>query len=189
MKRAVDESKGKYIHLTLAETMEHEEDHQGVEAIFQRALKKYKYSKKVWMAYQHFKLRQGNEDEAKSLLSRSMQSLAKHKHIEVITKFALIEYDTGSEERGRYLFEELLGNYPKRTDLWHVYVDREIKLGHFTYSRQLFERMIALKSSVKNIKTIFKKYLNFEENHGNESSQESVKQKAREYVQSVVSLT
>lgn len=138
------------------------------------------------MAFQHYQLRQGNEVEAKSLLSRSMQSLGKHKHIEVIMNYALTEYNVGSIEHGRYLFEELLSTYIKRTDIWHIYVDREIKLGNYSYARQLFERMIVSKASIKNIKTIFKKYLEFEKLYGTNETQEIVKQKARDYVQKVL---
>lgn len=85
-KRAVAESKGKTIHLNLAEAYEAAEDTKGATAIYDKALKKYKTSKKVWMAFQHFKLRTGDSDGAKSLLSRSMQSLSRHKHIEVLIK-------------------------------------------------------------------------------------------------------
>lgn len=85
-KRAVSESKGKTVHLNLAEAYEAAEDTKGATAIYDKALKKYKTSKKVWMAYQHFKLRTGDSDGAKSLLSRSMQSLSRHKHIEVLIK-------------------------------------------------------------------------------------------------------
>ena len=172
--------------MNLAESFERDNDLSGAEAMYQRALKKYKQSKSVWIAYQRFVLNQGKTDAAKELLSRSLQSLEKHKHIEVITKFAFCEYDLGAFERGRYLFEELIGSYPKRTDLWHIYVDREIKCGHYAYARQLFERMIASKMSVKNIKTIFKKYLEFEKLHGTEESQDLVKQKARDYVSSII---
>ena len=85
-KRAVAESNGKLIHLNLAEAYEAAKDAKGATAMFERALKKYKKSKKVWMAYQHFQLRTGDSEGAKALLARSMQSLSRHKHIEVLIK-------------------------------------------------------------------------------------------------------
>ena len=85
-KRAVQESNGKLLHLNLAEAYEAAKDRKGAAAIFDKALKKYKTSKKVWMAYQHFTLRTGDSEGAKALLSRSMQSLSRHKHVEVIIK-------------------------------------------------------------------------------------------------------
>lgn len=186
-KRANAESKGKYIHINMAETCEHAGDTASAEKIFERALKirHYKKSKKIWIAYQQFRLRNNNEKGARELLSRSMQSLSKHKHIEVIIKFALGEFDNGSADRGRVLFEDLLSTYPKRTDIWHVYLDREIKMDNHHQARQLFERMTTLKTSMKNIKTIFKKYMEFEVTHGTAESVQEVKEKAQSYVASL----
>jgi rRNA biogenesis protein RRP5 len=182
-KRAVAESRGKYIHLNLAEAYEKVEDAKGATAIYEKALKKYKTSKKVWAAYQQFKLRAGDHVAARALLARSMQSLSRHKHVEVLLKYASAEFDFGSGDRGRSVFEELVASYPKRTDLWHVYVDKETKCGFHDRARQLFERMIASKANPRNIKTVFKKYMAFEQLHGSAEQQEGVKSKAREYVQ------
>lgn len=182
--RAVNESKGKYIFLALADVYEKAGDFNGAEAIFQKALKRpqYKKSKKVWIAFHLMKLRSKDVKGAKEQLSRSLQSLSKHKHVEVISKYALAEFEVGSPERGRVVFEDLLNTYPKRTDLWHLYVDREVKLGNVRQARQLFERMIHSSLSARNMKTVFKKYLTFESQYGDEASQDAVKQKAREYV-------
>lgn len=177
---------GKVIHLHLAQIFESAGDASGAQGMFERALKKYKYSKKVWSAYQAFTLRQGDVTKAKQLLARSMQSLAKHKHVEVILKFAMVEYESGSVDRGRVVMEELVSSYPKRTDLWHVYVDKEIKLGNIAYARNLFERMITTKTSTQNMKTIFKKFLAFEVTFGTPSQQNSVRDRARDYVNSMM---
>lgn len=102
--------------------------------------------------------------------------------VEVISKFALAEFEFGSADRARMLFEELLGNYPKRVDLWHLYVDKEVKLGNIFEARKLFDRMASLRqSSDRNMKTIFKKYLEFEMKYGTIESQQAVKEKAMEY--------
>lgn len=180
-------SQGKYIYLAMATTYEQSGDIAGAEAVFNKALKRpqYKKSKKVWMAYHQFKLRSGDADAAKAQLARSMQSLSRHKHVEVISKYAMSEFDFGSADRARVVFEDLLTTYPKRSDLWHLYVDKEVKLGNVIQARQLFERMIASKTKAQNMKTVFKKYLAFEISHGTEDTQELVKQKAREYVSSI----
>jgi rRNA biogenesis protein RRP5 len=170
----------------MAEIFEKENNITAAESMFERALKKYKYSKKVWSAYQLFQLRQKKVDAAKQLLSRSLQSLSKHKHVEVITRFACAEYDFGSVDRGRVLFEELLSSYPKRFDLWNVYVDKEIKAGCFAHARALFERMTASKQTTKNMKSVFKKFLAFEVQHGTITEQNAVKTRAREYVASLM---
>ena len=131
-------------------------------------------------------MRQGDTAAAKQLLSRSLQSLSRHKHIEVILQYAGTEYDKGSQDRGRVVFEELLGSYPKRTDLWHVYIDKEIKAGHVDQARQLLDRMLGLRLNVKNIKTVFKKYLDLEKRHGDERSQAEVREKAKAYASSMM---
>ncbi len=172
----------------MAETYETGGSIAGAEAIFSKALKKpqYKKSKKVWAAYHQFKIRSGDVSGAKEQLSRSMQSLSRHKHIFVITKYALAEFEFGSADRARVLFEELLNNYPKRSDLWHLYVDKEVKMGNISQARRLFERMAASKSSDKNMKLVFKKYLKFEVAHGTPALQDLVKQKAKDYVSSLI---
>ena len=106
----------------------------------------------------------------------------------------------------------MLANYPKRTDLWHLYIDKEIKRSNFDAARRLFERVVCTKLSVKNMKNVFKKFLKvccvcfqslclarltlsfvapscvqFEELHGDTGSVEQVKQKARDYVTSIAS--
>jgi len=213
--RAVAESKGKQVYLTMASTYEQTGDFSGAEVIYTKALKRpqYKKSKKLWIAYHQFKLRsgtityselctgimildypliqhattKGDEVGAKEQLARSMQSLSRHKHIEVISKYAMAEFEYGSPDRGRVVFEELLSNYPKRSDLWNLYVDKEIKHGFVSPARQLFERMINAKQNVRTMKRIFKKFLEFEIMHGSDASQEAVKAKAREYVSSIAS--
>ncbi len=166
--------------------MEQNKDYNSAESLFERTLRRpqFKKSKKVWMAYHGLKLRMGDINGAKAQLARSMQALSRHKHVEVISKYALTEFECGNADRGRVLFEELLSAHPKRTDIWNIYVDKEMKLNNITEARHLFERMIATNMfNAKNAKIIFKKYLEFEVRVGTVETQEMVKQKAREYVQ------
>jgi hypothetical protein len=44
--------------------------------------------------------------------------------LQVITQAALAEFRQGNAERGRSLFEGVLRNYPRRLDLWSVYLDQ-----------------------------------------------------------------
>jgi rRNA biogenesis protein RRP5 len=181
-------SQGKLIFLSLAASIERNGDLAQAEELYEKALNRpqYRKSKKMWMAFLSFQLKHRSPSAAKAQLSRSLQALSSHKHIEVIRHYALSEFDIGSADRARVIFEELISTYPKRSDIWHVYVDKEIKLGNIVQARQLFDRMTTIKTSAKNMKNIFKKYLSFETNYGDEYSQEIVKQKAREYVQNLV---
>lgn len=45
-------------------------------------------------------------------------------HDQVLSQAALTEFKTGDPERGRGVFEGILRNYPKRLDLWSIYLDQ-----------------------------------------------------------------
>ena len=49
--------------------------------------------------------------------------------VEVLSKFAQMEFKYGESERGKTMFENILSTYPRRTDLWSVYLDMMVKLG------------------------------------------------------------
>lgn len=61
----------------------------------------------------------------------------------VSRRFAQNEFECGSVERGRSVFEGLMASYPKRLDLWNVYVDKETKAGDVRAARNLLERMVS----------------------------------------------
>jgi rRNA biogenesis protein RRP5 len=87
----------------------------------------------------------------------------------------------------------LLANYPRRFDLWNVFLDMEIKQSETSMirytemkfmadSRRLFQRVLALKMSTKKAKFFFKKWLQWEVKSGDASGAEDVKIRAKEYV-------
>ena len=45
----------------------------------------------------------------------------------MINKFGQLEFKYGDAERAKTLYEKLLSSYPKRTDLWSIYIDMLIK--------------------------------------------------------------
>jgi len=85
------------------------------------------------------------------------------------------------------LFEHILSSYPKRTDIWCSYVDLLVKAGNLDATRNLLERAISSKLPVRKMKVLFKKYLEFAEQHGNEEEVEAVKAKAHQFVLSIAS--
>ena len=123
-------------------------------------------------------------DGVQELLSEAVQRLPRSKHLEVTSKFAQLEFSLGSAERGRTIFEGIVAAYPKKLDIWNVYLDQEVKLyAHGgRRARQLFERLVSMKLSTKKMKFLFKKYLAFEAKHGSVARQEAVKQMARDWV-------
>ncbi|KAJ5755064.1 hypothetical protein N7533_004607 [Penicillium manginii] len=145
-----------------------------------------------------------NADRGRGLLSRALQSLPTHTHIETTSKFAQLEFRSanGDIERGRTVFEGLISSFPKRMDLWNVLLDLEIKNGDADQVRRLFERVLGLshkKGSVsvdaskkvkpKQAKFLFKKWLAFEEklvaDGADEKMVEEIKARAAAYVKSL----
>eukprot|EP01097_Dermamoeba_algensis_P010135 TRINITY_DN7383_c0_g1_i1.p1 TRINITY_DN7383_c0_g1~~TRINITY_DN7383_c0_g1_i1.p1 ORF type:complete len:163 (+),score=67.08 TRINITY_DN7383_c0_g1_i1:39-491(+) len=126
-------------------------------------------------------------EDLQALLQRGLQALPKRKHIKLISRFGMMEFRNGSPERGRTLLEGILTNYPKKLDIWSVYLDLEIKLGDKKKIRNLFERLTSLNMSTKKMKFVFKKYLTWEKKNGSEAEVEKVKQKAIEYIDSKTS--
>ena len=47
--------------------------------------------------------------------------------VEAISKFAQCEFRYGDAGRGGTMFESLVTSYPRRTDMWSVYVDMLVK--------------------------------------------------------------
>lgn len=49
--------------------------------------------------------------------------------VDVISRFAQLEFRFGDPEHAKALFESTLSSYPKRTDIWSIYIDIMIKHG------------------------------------------------------------
>jgi len=44
-----------------------------------------------------------------------------------LSKYSIFEYECGNFEIGRMNFENIISNFPKRNDIWNIYLDMEIK--------------------------------------------------------------
>ncbi|OJJ51190.1 hypothetical protein ASPZODRAFT_148515 [Penicilliopsis zonata CBS 506.65] len=177
--------------------------------LFQTALKKKIFqSPKFFVNYATFLFdTMAAPDRGRALLSRALQSLPSHTHVETTSKFGQLEFRSanGDAERGRTVFEGLLSSFPKRVDLWNVLLDLEIKAGDAEQVRRLFERVLGIRSSKKGaaVTTVeqskklkpkqarffFKKWLSFEETlaaeSGSDKMVEEIKARAAEYVKSL----
>lgn len=133
----------------------------------------------MWLRRVQISLKQNKED-IQPVINRALICLPHHKHIKFITQTAILEFKCGAPDRGRSLFENILREYPKRTDLWSVYIDQvcstaymlvvetvalsfsntqllfsffqEVRLGDKDLIRALFERAISLSLPLKKIK-------------------------------------
>lgn len=146
--------------------------------------KKFKDSKKVWLASIKLALESSKSEESNQLLQKALKSLPKHKHVKIISKYAQLEYEIASVERGRTIFEKMMTSYPKRLDLWNLYIDKEIKYGkNPAIIRSLFERLIQMKFSSKKMKFLFKRYLQYELENGTDAQVQYVQNLVEQFVE------
>jgi len=86
-----------------------------------------------------------------------------------------MQYKYGFIEEGRTSFEIIMKNHPKRSDIWIVYLDKEIKIVKNPEKiRHIFEKFLTIDFKIKVLKTIIKKYLEYEKEHGNKKTIENV---------------
>jgi ribosomal protein S1/tetratricopeptide (TPR) repeat protein len=184
--RALQFTNAKHVALKFVSICQHTDRLAKAEEVFKSVLaKKHKESAKVWIAYMTFLMDQNRAEEARQLLSRALTCLPQRKHIKVRMRLAQLEFkhQNGEKDRGRTMFEKMVVEQPRRTDLWSVYADTEISSGgDLAAARRLLDRCISVKTSARNIKMFFKKYLAFEKTKGTDEGVEYVKQKAREYI-------
>jgi rRNA biogenesis protein RRP5 len=98
-------------------------------------------------------------------------------------KFGALEFSSphGDAERGRTVFEGLLSAWPRRHDLWDMYVDLEKGHGVAENVRKLYERMVGARMKKRRAMFVFKKWLEWEEKNGTDAERERVKELAAEY--------
>ncbi|SOV24784.1 rRNA biogenesis protein RRP5, putative [Plasmodium sp. DRC-Itaito] len=169
----------------------------------EEAIKKFKYSKKIWSCYLQILHNTFKDEEyAHNILLKSLHSLPKKKHLSMIINAARFEYKYSNKERGKTYFEKLIQEYPKRSDLWFTYLDihinsltknenkEKIKLNlkEIQFIRNIFERFLSYKFKPRVMKIIFTKWLLFEKSQGNMHSQKTVQEKAYNYVESLNAL-
>lgn len=122
--RALQYCDPKKLYLALLGIYERSEQHDMADELLKTMLQKFKMSSKVWLKRIHYLLRQSMSEAAHKTLDRALLSLPQRKHIKVISQAAVTEFKIGSAERARNLYEGILRNYPKRVDLWSVYLDQ-----------------------------------------------------------------
>jgi len=184
IERALSYNDPKQIYLRLVDIYTNADKQEKAEDIYERMIKKYKHSKGIWIKYCTFCMLQNEGDKARQLFQRAIKLLPQRKHIPLINKFAQLEYQHGDAERGRTMYEGVVSNYPKKIDIWSVYIDMELKYTKDVDAvRRIFERATSLSLSSKKMKFLFTRFLNFEKEHGDEERVEYVKQKVVDFLE------
>ncbi len=116
-------------------------------ALYNKMIKKFNRNPEVWIKYAIFEYKNKNCEEARKLLIKCLNVLEKKdrkylitrlngylfnyllffKDVDVVNKFAQLEFKYGDVERAKTMYDSLLFTYPNRTDLWSVYIDMLVK--------------------------------------------------------------
>ncbi|KAK6363228.1 rRNA biogenesis protein rrp5 [Orbilia blumenaviensis] len=190
-KNACQYNDGKKIHQGLVSVYIQTGKHEQADELFQSMIKKFSQDEKVWINYMTYMMENKRGDDARIMLSRALQAIQDTKiHPGLTIKFAQLEYKSGEIEKGRTLFEKLLSAYPKRLDIWNVYIDIEAKQdGGIEVVRRLFPRVLATgKLNAKKANGMFNKWMELEERFapGDKKRKDHVIAQAVEYKKKLV---
>ncbi|NXS92173.1 RRP5 protein, partial [Jacana jacana] len=181
--RAVQYNEPLKVFQHLCDIYANSEKYKQAEELYHTMLKRFRQEKSVWLKYASFLLKQRQTEATHRLLERALKALPTKEHVDVISRFAQLEFRFGDPEHAKALFESTLSSYPKRTDIWSIYMDIMIKHGSQEEVRDIFERVIHLSLAPKKMKFFFKRYLDYEKKFGTSESVLAVKRAALEYVE------
>ncbi|GLG95212.1 Uncharacterized protein GBIM_02242 [Gryllus bimaculatus] len=151
----------------------------------QLVTKKYKSEVNTWVEAGLACIKCGEIEKSRQLMQRALTVLDKKYHVEVLTRFARMENEWGETERAETLMENVLTSYPKRIDVWSVYIDMLVKSKKFDIARQVLDRAVIQKLPVAKMKFLFKKYLSFEQTHGTPDRVEKIREMAKNFVENL----
>lgn len=155
---------------------------QKADTLYQSMMKNKSFTQDphFWVSYATFLmdvLSPPSPTRARALLQRATQSVPSSQHRYLTQKFAALEFKSanGDSERGRTIFEGLVSTYPKKGDVWDMYLSLEQNHGGSEDGvRDLFERMTKV-GKKKRVMSVFKKWAEWENSVGNAKGVERVK--------------
>ncbi|VDO31219.1 unnamed protein product [Onchocerca flexuosa] len=143
--------------------------------LLEEMLKRFRHDDlDIWFIYGQHLLETKRPDKARNLMKKAVNCLPRKHHVTILSRFAQLEFKFGDMEQSKTIFENILNSYPKKTDVWTVYIDLLIKAEKIEDARQLLERVTALKLSTHKIRLFFKKWIDLEQKHGDEKQQNNV---------------
>ncbi|XP_015118084.1 protein RRP5 homolog [Diachasma alloeum] len=144
---------------------------------------KFKSLPEVWVQCGAVLLKSGLTEKSRQTMQRALQSLPAADHVYLTVKFAQLENKFGDNERAETLFEKILSSYPKRVDVWSIYVDVLIKSKRYDSARRILEHAVNQILPPKKMKALFEKYVTFEEQYGTTETLSHTRKLARKYVE------
>ncbi|VDN57227.1 unnamed protein product [Dracunculus medinensis] len=154
--------------------------------LFEEMLKRFRHEDlDIWHLYMQHLMETKRASKARDLLKKGIISIPKKHHLILLCRFAQLEYKVGDAEQGKTIFESILSAYPKKTEIWTVYIDMVVKVGLIDEARNLFTRVTSMNLPFHKIKLFYKKWSDIEERFGDEGQQNSVKRLASHYVENI----
>ncbi|CAG9825023.1 unnamed protein product [Phaedon cochleariae] len=144
---------------------------------------KHKQEPTMWLELAKTYYSIGRFKDARNLKDAALKSIQDKKtQLEIIVRFAIMEFRFGEEEQGAAVFETILSSDPRKVNIWTTYVDQLIKKNRIENARRVLERAVSQRLPLKSMRTLFAKFRMFEEQHGSPESLEAVKERAKEFV-------
>lgn len=144
------------------------------EAIYRRLTKKFYAELEAWVKFGQFYFTTGRLQDARETLTKALVVLKNKTGVDVTNRFAQMEMKYGDRVKACSMFESLLAHYPKRLDVWNVFVDLLVKNKDFEKARTVFTRMRALPIRFNKKYTVLRKWRDFEMIHGDEQSKRAI---------------
>ncbi|KAH8363499.1 hypothetical protein KR084_010954 [Drosophila pseudotakahashii] len=190
------------IYINVVDILKKNKKKERLSSVLTTILNKFKSELRVWplAAEAYFWL--GKSDQVHNLLQRALRGLPNQERkfidlsliyvilnfyitfldIPCIVSFAKLYAKHDNNDMAQTLLDDVVTSYPKRIDIWSVYVDMLIKAGQIDSARNVLERAVLQKLKPNKMQVIYKKYLQLEENHGTEATVAKVKQQAEQWV-------
>ncbi|XP_055923513.1 protein RRP5 homolog [Eupeodes corollae] len=145
--------------------------------------KKFKLNMEMWKCCAIALYKVGIHDRAQQMMHKALAVLPEREHVNTIVAFANLTHKySKNPETAHTLLDQVVTSYPKRVDVWSQLIDMLIKDEQIESARRTLERAVIQKIPLKKMRTIFKKFLEFEQQHGTPENVEKVKAQAAEYV-------
>ena len=186
-KEAKEHMNDKLIRLHMVHIYENQEDQEKAISLWKEICKRYKEDVDCWLGYLNccYMLlpKEKGSEKSSEVLKQAMMLVPSNSKVRLLSGYGVILYKYDSYDKGRTIFEDLLSKYPKKIDIWYIYIDQESKLNNLQYVRSLYTRLIEVKLNIVKIRNIFKRWISFEEEKGDEDHVAFVENKVQEYIQ------
>ncbi|CAG9771962.1 unnamed protein product [Ceutorhynchus assimilis] len=171
------------VYLKAIEMLAENAKYSEMEEKIDKARVKHKQNATMWLEIGKTYYQIGKYKEARNCKDRALKSiLDKKTQMNIIVRFAILEFKHGEPDQGSAIFETILTSDPKKINIWSTYVDQLVKKERLDEARQVLERAVCQRLPLKSMKSLFMKFRKFEEVHGTPASVDGVKQRAQEYV-------